>query len=524
MLARRVWLAAAVILMPALAQADVTPNGLVSEGMVLQQKSKVRVWGKADAGEKVTVRFRDQEGSAMPGQDGQWVVELDSKDAGGPFPMSIEGKNKIELKNVLVGEVWVCSGQSNMEWSINASNQADKDVSKNTPANPMLRMFTVKKNPQSKPVSDVTGAWVEAKPETVNGFSAVGYFFGRDLQAKLKVPVGMIHTSWGGTRAEAWTSRANLESNPLFKSTVEQHEMAVKNYPAALEKAKEAKAKPPADPSSNPNAPSVLYNGMIAPLLPYAVKGSIWYQGESNVGRAHDYRTLFPLMIKNWREDFKVASMPFYFVQLAPFQAVVKDPGESAWAELCEAQLLTSKNVPNTGMAVITDFGNEYDIHPTPKQPVGERLALLARANVYGEKVEYLGPAFAEMKVDGNKAVLRFTHTGSGLVARELEATEVRKDPKTGQSRGAAWRAKPATGGSVALTGFTVAGDDKKFHVAEARIEGDTVVVHCAEVAKPVAVRYGWASHPLCGLFNKEGLPASPFRTDEYPGVTQPKK
>lgn len=506
------------------ARADVKPNGLISEGMVLQQKTKVRVWGTADAGEKVTVKFRDQEASAEPDKDGRWSVQLDSKEAGGPFPMSIQGKNKIELKDVLVGEVWVCSGQSNMEWTINASNQSDKDVSKNSPANPMLRMFTVKKNPKDAPVADVTGAWIEAKPETVGAFSAVGYFFGRDLQAKLKVPVGMINSSWGGTRAEAWTSRSVLESNPTFKSMVEQHNQAVKSYAAAVEKAKAENAKPPADPAANPNAPSVLYNGMIAPLLPYAIKGSIWYQGESNVGRAYDYRTLFPMMIKNWRDDWKVGEFSFYFVQLAPFQAVVKEPGESAWAELCEAQLLTSKKTPHTGMAVITDFGHEADIHPTPKQPVGERLALLARAHDYGEKIEHSGPAFEEMKIDGNKAVLRFSHAGGGMVTRELEATDQRKDGKTGQVRGSGWRARPSSGGSVPLIGFAIAGEDKKFHTAQAKIEGDTVVVWSDMVSKPVAVRYAWASHPLCNLFNKEGLPASPFRTDDFPITTQPKK
>lgn len=507
--------------------AEVKPNGLISEGMVLQQKSKVRVWGSADTGEKVTVKFRDQEVSADPDKDGRWSVQLDSKDAGGPFPMSISGKNKVELKDVFVGEVWVCSGQSNMEWTVASGSPSDKEVAKSTPTNPMLRMFTVKKNPKEAAVADVTGAWIEAKPDTVFGMSAVGYFFARDLQSKLKVPVGMINSSWGGTRAEAWTSRPVLESNPIFKSTLETHNMAVKNYAAAVEKAKAENAKPPADPSSNPNAPSVLYNGMIAPLLPYTIKGAIWYQGESNVGRAYDYRTLFPLMIKNWRDDWMpqapVRSFPFYFVQLAPFQAVAKEPGESAWAELCEAQLLTSKNVPNTGMAVITDLGHEADIHPTPKQPVGERLALLARAHDYGDKIEYSGPAYAEMKVDGGKAMLRFTHTAGGLVTRELEATDQRKDQKTGQVRGSAYRAKPGTGTSVPLIGFAIAGEDKKFHTAQAKVEGDTVVVWSDQVAKPVAVRYAWASHPLCNLFNKEGLPASPFRTDDFPITTQPK-
>jgi sialate O-acetylesterase len=504
-------LTAVALLVPALAWAEVKPNALCSEGMVLQQKAKVKIWGSADKGEKVTVSFRGKEGSATADDHGKWVVTLDSGEAGGPFPLSIAGSNKIDYKNVLVGEVWVASGQSNMEWSVAASNQGDKDSATKAPANPMLRMFTVQKNPQAAPVDDVKGTWVEAAPNTVLGFSAVGYFFGRDLQKDLKVPVGIIHTSWGGTRSQAWTSKAALDSNEVSKH---EHE--------SFGKALEAHKKDP-DKVKSPvhsNAPSVLYNGMIHPILNYAIKGAIWYQGESNAGEAYKYRTLFPMMIKNWREDFKQGDFAFFWVQLAPFTGVTKEPVESDWAELREAQSMTLK-LPHSGQAVITDLGNEYDIHPTPKLSVGERLSLIARATIYGEKIEYSGPVFKEMKIEGNKAVLSFDHLGGALVSKELEPTLERKD-KSDNVR-AAWRVKPGTDGAP-LTGFTICGEDHKFHNAKAEILGDKVVVSCDAVTKPVAVRFGWSNHPLCNLYNKAGLPASPFRTDDFLGKTQPKK
>jgi sialate O-acetylesterase len=438
-------------------------------------------------------------------------VSFDAGEAGGPLPMSIAGKNKIEYKNVMVGEVWVASGQSNMQWSVSSGSPSDKEAAKSAPANPMLRMFTVPRVPQTEPVDNIGGSWIEAKPETVDGFSAVGYFFGHDLQKALKVPVGIISTNVGGTRAEAWTSKAALDTVPEYK---QEHEAFVKQLEAF--KADPKKGKNPL----NANSPSALYNGMIYPILNYPIKGAIWYQGESNAGRSYQYRSLFPLMIKNWRHDWKVGDFPFYFVQLAPFQAVAKEPGESNWAELREAQSMTLK-LPNTGQAVITDLGNEYDIHPTPKEPVGDRLALIALAKDYGQKVEYSGPVFKDMKIEGNKAVLSFDHTAGGLVSKELEPTLERKD-KSGHA-GYAWRVKSGSSG-VPLTGFTICGEDRKFHIAKAEIVGDKVVVSCDAVTRPAAVRFGWANHPLCNLFNKANLPASPFRTDDFPGITQPKK
>lgn len=485
-----------IALTPLGARADVRPNALCSEGMVLQQQSKAKIWGDAEKGEKVAVTFRGKTIPSQADDKGRWVALVETGDAGGPFALTIAGNNTIELKNVLVGEVWVCSGQSNMEWSVNACSDDDKKSAKSQPHNPMLRMFTVKRATPTSPQTDTSGSWVDAKPETVGGFSAVGYFFGRDLNKSLKVPVGLIHTSWGGTRAEAWTSKGTLDGHALTKD----------------EHTKDWKA-------GSPNNPSVLYNGMIAPITNYGIKGAIWYQGESNSGRSHAYRTIFPRMIENWRADFGQGDFPFYFVQLAPYRSVAKTPGESGWAELREAQAMTLK-LKNTGMAVITDVGNEYDIHPTPKIPVGERLSLCARALTYGEKVPYSGPAYKSLKIDGNKAIVRFDHIEGGLVAHKLVPTLV-KQTKAGDQ--AAWRIDP-TAKDAELVGFTVCGKDRKFYDAKAVIQGSDVIVSSPDVPEPIAVRYGWADHPLCGLFNRAGLPASPFRTDEFPGITQPKQ
>jgi sialate O-acetylesterase len=499
---------------PGLAQAEVKPHALCSEGMVLQQKAKAKIWGTAEDGEKITVTFRDKSVETTANKKGNWLVEVATGEAGGPFEMTIAGANAITYKNVLVGEVWICSGQSNMEWSVGNCDKNDKEFASSAPHNPMLRMFTVKRTYPTKPQADTAGNWVDAKPETVNGFSAVGYFFGRNLQESRKVPVGLIHTSWGGTRAEAWTSKTYLDALPAFRFEHEKLDPLVKAYEANSDD------KPTLKNPMHPNAASALYNGMINPLLNYRIKGAIWYQGESNSGLAYAYQTLFPLMILNWRADWKQGNFPFYFVQLAPFTSVNKTPGESNWAELREAQTMTLK-LKNTGMAVITDYGSEYDIHPTPKRPVGERLALAARAQTYGEKIVYSGPMYKEVKFNGNKAILSFDHVHGGLVTNELVPTLERKD-KNGTTL-AAWRVKEGSTGAP-LVGFTICGNDKVFQEAKAEIDGDKVVVTCEKVENPIAVRYGWANHPICNLFNREGLPASPFRTDIFRGITQPKQ
>ena len=519
---------AAISLAASQARADVKPHALFSDGMVLQRGMKCPVWGTADPGEIVSVSFAATKGNASivlsasvnAGKNGKWRIDIQvaPEMAGGPYEMVIKGKNTITLKDVYVGEVWICSGQSNMEFHLSGAHNAKEAIAK--AKNPKIRLFTVQKNTSDKPLSGFKGQpkWQECNPETAKNFTAVGYFFGRDLQKALDVPIGLIHTSWGGTVAEAWTTRAALESNPELKGMIEQYdknrssaqanyEKALKKYEADLAKHKEAVAKAkeegknppkpprkPGMPSNNPNRPCVLYNAMIHPLQPYAIKGAIWYQGESNAGRAYQYRTLFPAMIQSWRETWKEGDFPFLFVQLAPWKAIVSEPQESDWAELREAQLLTSLHCKNTGMAVITDVGDPKDIHPRKKEPVGARLALAARGIAYKHNIEYSGPVYDKMSVKDGKAVLHFKHAGKGLEAK---------------------------GGP--LHGFTIAGSDRKFYNAKAEIQGDTVLVWSDKVTEPAAVRYGWANCPVVNLWNKDGLPATPFRTDDFPGVTAPK-
>jgi sialate O-acetylesterase len=362
-----------------------------------------------------------------------------------------------------------------MEMHLNSC--ADPDKHKAASKNPKIRLFTVPRKIAEQPLPDTSGKWVECGPDTVGNFSGVAYFFGRDLQKALDVPIGLIHTSWGGTIAEAWTPKEALEANPDLKKLV----------PADIKID---------DKKPNPNQGTVLYNGMIAPLLPYAIKGAIWYQGESNAGRAAEYETLFPTMIQSWRKDWKQGDFPFFFVQLAPYDRGAKlptEPTDTAWARLREAQRLTLKT-PKTGMAVITDVGDKEDIHPKQKEPVGARLALAARAIAYGEKIEYSGPTYDRVNFADGKAILSFQHLGGGLEAKGGE-----------------------------LTGFTIAGDDKVFYNADALIQGDTIVVSSPKVAKPAAVRFGWANYPVVNLWNKAGLPASPFRTDDWPMETKKK-
>jgi sialate O-acetylesterase len=358
-----------------------------------------------------------------------------------------------------------------MQWAV--SQSADPQQTIASADHPQIRLFTVPRQAAPEPQSDVLGNWNVCSPQTIPTFSAVAYHFGQALQKELDVPIGLINTSFGGTPAEAWTSRQGLAEH-----------QSLQHYVAR-----------PADPK-NKNGATGLYNAMIHPLVPFAIRGAIWYQGESNAGRAFEYRTLFPAMITDWRRVWGQGDFPFLFVQLAPFKPIVDQPVESDWAELREAQLYTAQSVPKTAMAVITDVGDEKDIHPKQKQPVGERLALAARALAYGEqKLVFSGPEFKEAKVDAGKMVLSFKHVGDGLAAK-------------GDS----------------LTGFTIAGSDRKFVNAYAEIRNDQVVVWHPEVSQPVAVRYGWANYPTGNLWNTGGLPATPFRTDDFPMITAPKK
>ncbi len=474
------------------AQTEERPyvSPVFGSNMVLQRKIPVPVWGWTQPDEKVTVSIEGRSATATAGSDGKWTVRLQPLPVGGPYKMRIEGpKQTVTFDNILVGDVWICSGQSNMEMGIGNVNDAQKEIA--DADHPQIRLFTVMKKVAYEPKaslekrdSDLMGQWSVCSPETVktggwNGFSAVGYFFGRQLNQDLKVPIGLIHTSWGGTIAEAWTSAEALQGLPDFKP--------------AVDTLAQSKPSPTSGKDVNPNVVTVLYDGMIAPLIPYGIKGAIWYQGESNAGRAYQYRTLLPTMIKDWRSRWGEGDFPFIIVQLANWQKSDPDPKDDAWAELREAQSMTARTLPKTGIAVTIDIGDAADIHPKDKQTVGKRLAYSAESIAYGQKLEYSGPAYREMTpVDSGAALeLRFDHTRGGLMAKGDK-----------------------------LTGFAIAGDDRKFVWADARIAGNAVIVSSPQVPHPVAVRYAWHINPICNLYNKAGLPASPFRTDDWPGVT----
>ena len=480
------------------ADAAVKLPALFSEHAVLQRGMPVPIWGTADAGEEVTVSFAGQTQTTKAGADGKWKVTLQPLKEADSLDLTVKGTNTLTVKDIAVGEVWVNSGQSNMAFTLNRDANGQATIA--AAGDPQLRMFIVATKSSDTPLAETPGKWSVATPADAPRFSAVGYYFARELRKALKVPVGMLSTSVGGTPAEAWTSHETLAASADLKPVFEAQEAAIKLWPAALAKYQENEAKilaqwqanvekakaagspeprkptAPLDPTKSPKRPSGLYNAMIAPLQPYAIRGAIWYQGESNNGRADLYHALFSTMIGNWRKAWGEGDFPFYFVQIAPNQAMTP--------ELREAQLLTAKTVPHTAMAVITDYGTPRNIHPPQKEPVGTRLSLAARALTYGEKIEYSGPTFDSLKIDGGKAVLKFQHA-AGLMARDGD-----------------------------LKGFTIAGEDKKFVPAKAEIKGDTVTVAAEAVSRPVAVRYGWANVPDVNLYNSAGLPASPFRTD----------
>jgi sialate O-acetylesterase len=488
------------------ALADVKLPAIFGEHMVVQRDMPVSVWGWADPGEKVTVSLGDQTKTATADQAGKWSLKLDAMKSGGPMVMKVQGKNTIELGDVLVGEVWLASGQSNMQMSVAGSKDFEKE--KEAANQPGIRMFTVERTPAETPQQDVKGSWVVCSPETVGGFSAVAYFFGRVLHRELDTPVGLIHSSWGGTPVEAWTSLDVQKALPELKTFLEgwqnqiesydpvkarqQYEAALARWEKAAEKAKAAgqqpprKPSPPSDQRLSPHRPANLYNGMIVGLAPYTIRGAIWYQGESNAGRAATYGLQLSSMIKNWRDIWGEGDFPFAWVQLANFMKPQEQPSEGGWAWVRE-QMTNTLKVPNTGQAVIIDIGEADNIHPKNKQEVGKRLALWALATVYGEDITYSGPLYKSMERDGSKIVLSFDHVDGGLVAEGGE-----------------------------LKGFAIAGPDKQFVWADAKIDGDKVVVSSPEVKEPAAVRYGWANNPPCNLYNKAGLPASPFRTDDW--------
>jgi len=491
-------------------QAEVQLHALFTDNMVLQRGASVPVWGWAENGEEVTVEYGGQSAKTRA-KDGKWMVRLKNLKPGQLGTLKVTGhlleslyqtldhKERIVLNNVVVGEVWLASGQSNMEWPMHQAFSPETEIP--AASNPMVRLYTVKKLRATSPTNNCIGKWDVCSPAAVSNFSAVAYYFARDLQKPLGVPVGVIHSSWGGSPAEVWMSEKVLSSNPEYKRDIlDTYPAAEQKYQQTLAAYRKQKADAQREGKEFTNAapwqvwrPTELYNGMIAPVIPFAIKGAIWYQGESNAGRAEQYRRLFADMIRNWRYDWAEGDFPFLEVQLAPFVPQFSPPG--TWPELREAQVHATKTLPKVGIAVITDVGEKDDIHPKKKEPVGARLALAARAIAYNQHIVYSGPLYKSMKVQGDKAIVRFDYVGSGLAAQDGE-----------------------------LKGFTIAGGDRKFVPAQAEIVGDKVVVRSSEVSKPVAVRYGWADYPVVNLWNKEGLPASPFRTDNFPMVTVGKK
>lgn len=483
-------------------------SSLFSDHMVLQREVPANIWGQAVPGENLRLTVSGQAVMATTDAKGNWKAKLPPQKAGGPFDVEIAGKTTVTLKDVYFGDVWLMSGQSNMEWGSKGILKPEVFAEENPKAHdPLLRIFTVKKNPQLLPAPEVAGEWTPITPATMANFSSTAYFFGRELRGNLKIPIGLIGSYWGGQASESFTSFEALKaSDPGIQAVWDKHDA---NYPAdrlqydqvtvpkwqeAVEKAKVEGKKPPGKPPTppgdpdSPARPASLYNGMIAPLIPLSLKGIAWYQGESNgdnMPEALDYKRVFPLLIKDWRTRWG-SDVPFIWVQLANFRTLQAQPVEptQAWPYVREAQTL-ALSLPATGMALA--LGNEMpeNIHPPDKVTIGKRLADVALGKVYGQKIAYTGPLFDKMKIAGNAIGLSFTHADGGLKIAGAE-----------------------------LQGFAIAGSDGRFVWAKARISGDHVVVFSPEVQAPVAVRYGWGDNPLGNLVNGKGLPASPFRTD----------
>ncbi len=479
----------------AVAQATVSLPALFADHMVVQRDLPIHVWGKASPGEQVSVSFRAETKAAMADPLGHWGVYLSPAAAGGPYTLTIQGATStVTLADVLVGDVWIASGQSNMEFPLRQVNHAEAEIA--VAKFPRLRILRLKRAYSDYPLDDVAieQPWSECTPATTREFSAVAYYFAKEIHETLKVPIGVIESSWGGTLAEAWTSMRTLSSDasllPVFTARAEMMELQ-RDVPALraweqqqLEQARAAGQSSPKfawHPEPYMWAPAALYNAMIAPLTPYAIRGVIWYQGESNsgFGRASLYDRLFPALIFDWRQQWAQGDFPFLFVQISSFEST---PAED-WPTIRDAQRKTLA-LRNTAMAVTIDIGDPADVHPTNKRDVGHRLALAARAIAFGEMLEYSGPLFRQVTREEHALRIWFDHA-QGLQAKGTE-----------------------------VQGFEIAAADGKFVPASARIEGSSVVVFSPSLKSPISVRYGWANAPQCNLFNRAGLPASPFRSD----------
>ena len=488
---------------PQLALAELRMSSIFGDSMVVQRDKPIHVWGWTTPGSEVTVQLADKSAAGKADASGRFDVDLDALPAGGPHELTIKADESKTFQDVLVGEVWICSGQSNMAWPV--ASAYDPDLESLAAKYPNIRLISVPQVGTQEPQDDFQGQWTACTPETVRDFSAVGYFFGRQLHQTLDVPIGLIDDAWGGSAAEAWVRRDVLEADGKYAELLQKwddlagsydHEAAMAAYNQRLarwqETKKGARPRPPRNQLTGNHRPANIYNGVLKPTIGYTIRGVIWYQGESNASRAYQYRDLFPLMIKSWRDDWGQDDFSFYWVQLADFRNEVAEPGPSTWAELREAQTMTL-SLPNTGQAVIVDLGEASDIHPRNKQDVAKRLARWALAKDYGIDVPYQSPTYKSMEIEGGKAILKFDHVGG-----KLDTFDVQQP-----------------------IGFTIAGEDQEFVHANAKIVGnDTIEVWSDQVDKPVAVRYAWADNPVCNVQSVEGLPMTPFRTDDWPGAT----
>lgn len=512
----------AACLLAASAPAAVTAPRIFSDGMILQQAMPVPVWGTAAPGEKVTVSFAGQQKTATADAEGKWRVTLDALPASkNPAEMTIVGANTLTIKDILVGEVWLCSGQSNMAMVVGGclNAAAEAAAAKDTP---LVREFALPRLDAGRPQSDAAGRWLAA-PDAALRFTATGYFFAREINRALDVPVGIINSSWGGTRIEPWTCAEGFRAVPELKDIrdlvdawdpktevgrkkMNEYFVALKAWiptaEAALAAGKTIADMPaePVPPAGN-SQPTRLYNGMIAPLVPFAIRGAIWYQGEANGREGVTYYQKLHALVKGWRQVWAQGDFPFGIVQLPNFTPPLPDApaGDAGWARIREAQM-QAMDIPNSGIACVIDVGETGDIHPRNKQDVGKRLALWALAKTYGKPVAYSGPRYKSMTVEGNKARITFDFADSGLMIADKKGL----DP-----------VQPLP--NAKLKWIAIAGEDKVWHWADATIDGATLLVSCDKVAKPVAVRYAFTTNPEGPkLYNKDGLPAFPFRTDTW--------
>ena len=505
-----------------LSAVEVAP--LFGDNAVLQRGKPVPVWGKGKAGEVVKVRFAGQEKTDTVDKDGTWSVSLDKLDtAKAGRELVVAGDNTITLKNVVVGEVWICSGQSNMEKTVSTCANAQAEMA--AADLPLIRQIKVPNANVAAPATTFKAGWAVASPKTVGGFTGAGFYFAREISKQLDVPVGLISSNWGGTRIEPWISPVGYSQVPELKKLFDQVQSwdsttevgaaahlafiaKLKDWAPAAEAAAKERKKVPAMPEApvppaDRDGPTKLWNGMINPLVPYAIRGALWYQGEANGGEGDSYLHKLRALVGGWRVGFRQGDFPFYLVQLANFQK--SDPtnaaGGDGWARIREAQRQALVAIPRCGMAVTIDIGDPDNVHPKNKQDVGKRLALWALAKDYGKKdLAYSGPLYREITVEEGKIRVAFDQVGDGLMVGEKKGLEPAVEDKDGK-----------------LTWWSIAGADKKWERAEAVIDGDSVVVSSPKVAKPVAVRYAYTMNPAgCNLYNKAGLPASPFRTDTW--------